>query len=70
MSLYSNQLQVGKFQVKKLSMFEDLTSNPSHSIIICHKKKPLQENPQTLEKFSCTNLKLHLKLATMIKIPL
>jgi hypothetical protein len=33
-------------------MFEDLTLNLSHSIVICHKTKPLQEDPQTLEKLS------------------
>jgi hypothetical protein len=29
------------FKLKNLLMFEDLTSNLSHSITICHKKKPL-----------------------------
>jgi hypothetical protein len=45
MYFYSNELQMGKFQVENLLMFEDLTSNLSHLITICHKTKPLQEKP-------------------------
>jgi hypothetical protein len=67
MSFYSNELQVGKFQVKNLLMFQDFISNLSHWIVMCHKTKPLQENPLTLENLSCTKPKFHLKLATMVK---
>jgi hypothetical protein len=65
MSFYSNELQMGNFQAEKL--VEYLILNLSHSIIMYHNTKPLKENLQTLEKLSCTNLKFHLKLATMAK---
>ncbi len=66
MSFYSNELQVGNFQIENLLMLKDLTSNFSNSIIIAQ-NKTFTKKPQTLEQFFCTNLKFHLKFATMAK---
>jgi len=38
-------------RLKNLLMFEDLTWNLSHSMVICHKTKPLQETLKHLKKF-------------------
>jgi hypothetical protein len=57
----------GNLKLKNLLIFDDVISNLSHSIIICHKRKPLQEALKPLEKLSDTNLKFHLKLVTMAK---
>jgi hypothetical protein len=35
--------------MKNLLMFENLTWNLSHSIVICHKTKPLQETLKQLK---------------------
>ncbi len=38
------------FKMKNLLMFEELTWNLSHSIVICHKTKPLQKTLKHLKK--------------------
>jgi hypothetical protein len=50
MFFYSKEAQVGKFQDEKLANVENFTWNLSHSIVICHKTKPLQETLKHLEK--------------------
>jgi hypothetical protein len=39
------------FKLKNLLMFEDLTWNLSHWIVICHKTKPSQETVKHLKNF-------------------
>jgi hypothetical protein len=58
------KLQEGKLQFENLLMFEDFTSNLSHSIAICHKTKLQQENLYPFEKFSSI-FRLFLKLVNV-----
>ncbi len=67
MSFYSNELQVGKFQAKKLVNFLKplLKSLPLNCYM--SRNKTFTRNSQTLEKLSCKNLKFDLKLVTLAK---
>ncbi len=67
MFFYSNELEVGKFQVEKIANvwrphLKSLALNCYMS-----QNKPFTRNPQTFEKLSCTNLKFDLKLITLAK---
>jgi hypothetical protein len=65
--LFSNELQVKKFQVEKLASVRkpNLKSLPLNCYM--SQNKTFTINPQTLEKLACTNLKFDLKLVTLAK---
>jgi hypothetical protein len=67
MFFYSNELQVGKFQVEKLTNVwrPHLKSLPLNCYM--SQNKTFTRSPQTLEKLSCKNLKFDLKLVTLAK---
>jgi len=67
MSFYSNELQVAKFQVKKLVNFlRPLLKSLSFNFYMS-RNKTFTRNSQTFEKLSCTNQKFDLKLVTLAK---
>jgi hypothetical protein len=65
MFFYSNEMQVGKFQVEKLANVwkPHLKSLP----LDCYmsQNKTFTRNLQTFERLSCTNLKIDLKFVTL-----
>jgi hypothetical protein len=67
MFFYSNELQVRKFQVIKLTnvLRPHLKSFPLNCYM--SQNKTFTRNLQTLENISCTNLKFDLKLVTLAK---
>jgi hypothetical protein len=67
MFFYSNEVQVGKFEVEKLAnvLRPHLKSLPLN--FYSSQNKTFTRNSQTLEKPFCTNLKFDLKLVTLAK---
>ncbi len=67
MFLYSNELQVGNFQVEKfINVWRpQLKSLPLNCYM--SQNKIFTRNLETIEKLSCTNLKFDLKLVTLAK---
>jgi hypothetical protein len=65
--LYSNEVQVGEFEVEKLVNVwrPHLKSLPFNGYM--SQNKTFTRNPQTFEKLSCTNLKFGLKLIGLAK---